>query len=253
MPKCLVTSIMLILFTSGCAIPQAQNTRTWQRHEIDPVTGNGYYLFVPDSYQSNTPMPLLVSCHGTPPFDIADHHIKMWKMLAQENGFIVVAPELMATDGLIGDGPIVGMLANERFILSILSQLSYRYNIDRANIMITGFSGGGFPTYWVGLRHPDIFSTIVAQNSNFSRHNVDGWYPEEAKNSKIMVYYGSNDPLPIKLQSRAAINYLNEKGFTVHTKVLAGQGHQRRPDVAMEFFKANWKTPIPSAGHVASQ
>ncbi len=198
-------------------------------------------------------MPLLVSCHGTPPFDIANHHIKMWKMLAQENGCIVVAPELMATDGLIGDGPIVGMLANERFILSIVSQLTYRYNIDRANIMITGFSGGGFPTYWVGLRHPDIFSTIVAENCNFSRHNVDGWYPKEAKNSKIMVYYGSNDPFTIKLQSQDAINYLNEKGFTVETRVLPGQGHQRRPDVAMEFFKSHWKTPMPSAGHIAAQ
>lgn len=240
----LIASLVIL---GGCAIPQDQNTRTWQQYEIDPVTGKGYFIFVPDTYREDTPIPLIVSCHGTPPFDIAEHHVKMWKKLCENNNCIVVAPKLIATDGLLGDGPLVGMIADERFILSIVSQLGYRYNLDRANMMITGFSGGGFPTYWVGLRHPDVFSTVVTQNCNFSQGNLHGWYPPQAKKSNVMVYYGSNDPFPIILQSRQAIRYLRAQGFQVESKVLSGRGHERRPDVAMEFFRRNWTTPKPSA------
>ena len=247
MAKTLVIVLVALTFLGGCEIPQAQDTRSWQRKEIDPVTGRGYFLFVPDTYRANKPIPVIVSCHGTPPFDIADHHIKMWKKLGETNRCIIIAPELAGTDGLLGDGPVMAMMADERFILSIISQLGYRYNIDRANIMITGFSGGGFPTYWVGLRHPKVFSTIVAQNCNFSRHNVHGWYPPEAKNSNVMVYYGSHDPFTISIQSQFAIEYLREQGFDIETRVLGGVGHQRRPDIAMDFFRKHWTQPNPSA------
>jgi len=247
MTKTLIIVLAAIALIGGCHIPQDQGTRAWQRRELDPVTGRGYYVFVPDTYKRSKAIPVIVSCHGTPPFDVANHHVKMWKKLGEDNRCIIVAPELVGTDGLLGTGSVGAMLANERFILSILSQLAYRFNIDRANIMITGFSGGGFPTYWVGLRHPEVFSTVVAQNCNFSRGNLHGWYPPEAKNSNVMVYYGSNDPFTIALQSQFAIEYLREQGFNIETRVVSGYGHQRRPDIAMDFFRRHWTQSRPTA------
>jgi poly(3-hydroxybutyrate) depolymerase len=202
---------------------------------------------VPSTYREETPAPLIVTCHGTPPYDVAEHHIREWKMLGEQNGCIVVAPELIATDGLFGDGPVVGMLNDERYILSIISQLSYRYNIDRGNIMITGFSGGGFPTYWIGLRHPGIFSVVAARNCNFSESNLDGWYPPEALRTPIIVYYGERDPATIMSQSIEAIAYLRRKGFVnLETYVVPNAGHERYPEVAMDFFRRNKRRPIPS-------
>jgi len=235
--------VVLLAVAGGCHVPQRQDTPAWQRHEIDPISRRGYYIYVPDGYNHSTPAPLIISCHGTPPYDVADHHIRELKMLGEQNGCIIVAPELIATDGLIGDGPIVGMLDDERFILSLISSLSYRFNIDRANIMITGFSGGGFPTYWVGLRHPDVFSAVVARSSNFSRHNLDGWYPAGGTSQAVMVYYTQNDPGAIRGQSDVAIEYLRSKGYDVETKEIPGLGHERRPDVAMDFFRRHWRRP----------
>jgi poly(3-hydroxybutyrate) depolymerase len=237
---------LVVLATAGCHVPQSQNTPSWQRHEMDPVSGRAYYIYVPSTYDHSRPSPLIVTCHGTPPYDVADHHIREWKMLGEQNGCIVVAPELIATDGLIGDGPIVGMLDDERFILSLISLLGYRFNIDRANIMITGFSGGGFPTYWVGLRHPDIFSAVVPRSANFSEHNLDGWYPQGALSQHVKVYYTENDPGAISGQSKRGIKYLQSKGFHVETEVIPGLGHERRPDVAMKFFRENWRRPQPT-------
>ena len=235
----------------GCAVTQPQNTPRDYQHLIDPVTGRPFYIYVPSTYRHDRAMPVIVSCHGTPPYDVANHHIREWKWYGEQNGCIVVAPVLKATDGLLGDGPLVGMYDCERVILSLMSLLQYRYNIDRANIMITGFSGGGFPTYWVGLRNPDVFSCVVARNCNFSEGNLDGWYPPEAKTLAVKVYYGENDPGAITAQSNRAIRYLRSRGFTVETAVIPGAGHERHPEVAMEFFRRNWRRPRPTLPSVA--
>lgn len=241
-----VLLVSLLAVVGGCAVTQPQNTPVPEVHEVDPATGRGYWIYVPSTYRYDKPAPLIVTCHGTPPYDVANHHIREWKMLGEQNGCIVIAPELIATDGLIGDGPTSGMLSDERYILSIVSFLGYRYNIDRANIMITGFSGGGFPTYWIGLRHPDVFSAVVARSCNFSEGNLDGWYPADALNTPVMVYYGENDPGTIQGQSRAAIQYFSTRGFKLKTYVIPNIGHERRPEYAMDFFREHWRVARPT-------
>jgi dipeptidyl aminopeptidase/acylaminoacyl peptidase len=246
-----------VLLAGGCAVTQPQNTPVQQWHDRDAATGRGYYVYVPSTYSAARAAPVIVSCHGTPPYDVAEHHIREWKALGEQYGCIIVCPELVATDGLLGDGPVVGMFKDERYILSILSSLGYRFNIDRANIMITGFSGGGFPTYWVGLRHPDIFSVVAARNCNFSEGNLEGWYPEDALKTPIIVYFGSNDPGTIQGQSLNAIRYLRSRGFVVDALTIPGSGHERHPEYAMDFFRKHWRPAQPSlptrtAGPVAA-
>jgi predicted esterase len=87
---------------------------------------------------------------------------------------------------------------------------------------------------------------VVARNCNFSEHNLDGWYPPEATKTAVKVYYGQNDPAAIKLQSMNAIKYLRSKDFFVEVSKLPGSGHERHPEVAMDFFRRNWRPPRPS-------
>lgn len=232
--------------SAGCAVPQPQNTPVSQRLEIDAATGRAYWLYVPSTYHPDKPSPLIVTCHGTWPYDVYEDHIREWKMLGEKNGCIVIAPELQGTDGLFRDGPVGDMLKDENYIISIIGSLGYRYNIDLANVMITGFSGGGFPMYWVGLRHPELFSVIAARSCNFAEGNIDGWYPLEAKTMPMMIYMGEHDPGAIQSQSQNAVTYFRQHGFRVETKIVQGIGHERRPEVAMEFFRRNWRIPRPS-------
>ena len=245
--------LLLIPFAAllmGCPVPHTPTTPVGQWNLSDPVTGSTYWVYVPKKYSEQKPMPVIVSCHGTVPFDVAEHHIRTWKWYGEKYGCIILCPDLVGTDGIFGDGPVLGMLDNERRILSILSTLSYRYNIDRANIMITGFSGGGFAVYWVGLRHPDVFSVVAAQGGNFSRSNLDGWYPRSATNTPVFIYYGENELGTIVVQSKRAIQYLRNNGFRkLKTMIIPGVGHDRRPDIGMEFFRKNWKTPSPTILH----
>ena len=236
----------LMLLAGGCAVPPTPPTPVEPTHERDPVTGRGFWMYVPSTYRAERPSPLIVTCHGTPPYDVANHHIREWQWYGEKNNCIVIAPELIATDGIFGDGPTAGMLNDERFILSMVSYLGYHYNIDRANVMITGFSGGGFPTYFIGLRHPDLFTCIVARNCNFSRSNIEGWWTSEALRTPILIYYGEFDPNVIQSQSGDAIAYLRAHQFSVETQIVPKTGHERRPDIAMKFFHDNWKPPRPS-------
>jgi len=237
---------LLATAVGGCAVPPTPATPVAPTEEQDPVSRAVFWLYVPSTYRPERPSPLIVSCHGTPPYDVARHHILEWKWYGEQNNCIVVAPKLEATDGIIGAGAVSGMIANERKIISIISYLGYHYNIDRANVMITGFSGGGFPTYWIGLRHPDLFTCIVARNCNFSEGSVDGWWSPEALRTPILVYYGQYDPFPIQGQSKNAVEYLRTRGFVVETQVIPKTGHARRPEVAMEFFRRHWRPAKPS-------
>jgi poly(3-hydroxybutyrate) depolymerase len=230
----------------GCPVTQDPNTPVPERLETNAATGRQYYLYVPSKYTHNQAWPVVITCHGSHPYDTADMHIREWKMLGERYGCIIIAPELDSTDGIVGDGPVSGMLFNEKLILSILAQLSYRYNIDRANIMLTGFSGGGFPTYFVGLRHPDIFSVLAARNCNFSRPNLEGWFAAEATKTPILVYYGDRDAGPIQSQSENAIQYLRSQGFSVQTAIVPNCGHERHPEYAMDFFHSHWRPSRPS-------
>ena len=236
--------VLSLAVLSGCYVPPGPVETDDPWLQTDPATGRSYYLYVPTTYNHNKPAPVIISCHGTPPYDVARHHIDTWRGYGEKYGCIIIAPTLDGTDGIFGDGPVSGMMVNERSILSILSELSYKYNLDRSNIMITGFSGGGFPAYWVGLRHPDVFTVIVAQNCNFNRANTDGWYPlADAIKMPVMVFYGEHDPGTIVDQSRKAIDYLRSRGFRVDTDIIAGAGHDRHPEVAMSYFRKHWKKP----------
>ena len=203
---------------------------------------------MPDTYDPARAAPLIVTCHGTVPFDMSNDHIREWKMIAQDYGCILLAPGLAGTDGIIGDGPVSAMMEDENTILSLISMVGYRYNIDMANIMLTGFSGGGFPTYWVGVRNPDIFHVVVLRSCDFCDYNLEGWFsPDAAGKQVIKIYYGEFDPMPIKVQSQNGMAFLSTRGFNVAPEdVVPGISHERRPEVAMNFFKENWRPPRPS-------
>ena len=238
---CLLSGLLL----TGCPSepPRADATPVGKWYWTEPATGATYYIYVPKRYTHKQPAPVIVSCHGTVPFDVANSHIETWKWYGEDHGFIIVCPELVGTDGILGDGPVASMLEDERRILSILSTLSYRYNIDRNNIFLTGFSGGGFPAYFVGLRNPDVFRAIAPRNANFNRNNTEGWWPAQARSLPFFVIWGENDPGTIKDQSQRGVQYLRSKGFKIQSRILPGIGHERKPQYTMKFFLDHLREP----------
>jgi polyhydroxybutyrate depolymerase len=107
-----------------------------------------YLLYVPKSYDSTTPTPLVISMHGGAGWPAMQRDVSKWNRLAEHNEFIVVYP---AGVRLGGTGPRAWRLMDRptdltkdvRFISDLIDELEKAYNIDPARIYANGLSNGG--------------------------------------------------------------------------------------------------------------
>lgn len=240
----LISVVALVPMLSGCPIPQDQNVPNPAPLIFEPTTGRAYKLYVSSKVDPSIPAPLIISLHGTAPWDTAAMQANEWKKIAEDSGAILVCPTLQSSDGIFpagDDGLIERTLKDERFVLIVLAEMHRRFNIDRRNVYLTSWSGGGYPLYFIGLRHPDLFAALCARQSTFRAAGVDGWFPPEARTMPILIFYGTSDVAPVIEQSKQAYDYLNLQGFR-HVRLTTVQGgHARHPDVAMEFFREHWR------------
>ncbi|NQU76700.1 MAG: hypothetical protein HQ546_10345, partial [Planctomycetes bacterium] len=142
---------------------QSQDTPVEQFKRTNPGTGETYWLYVPSNYTPDRTWPLVITLHGTFGFDSASAQIKEWKALAEREGFLVAAPKLRSVQGIL---PVIesawleDLKRDEQTILECLRYMRRRYNIAPGAILLTGFSAGGYPMYYTGLRNPTEFSAL---------------------------------------------------------------------------------------------
>jgi predicted peptidase len=128
---------------------------------------------------------------------------------------------------------------DEATILTMMDELSARYRIDPGCVLITGFSAGGYPMYYVVLRHPERFAMAVARNCNSDMGIFEGVkLSDEAKRLPVVVFWGKDDLAEIQQQSWEAVRWFGEHGFKkLRWKKYPG-GHLRRPENAYGYFRA---------------
>ena len=104
-----------------------------------------YLLHVPKTYDPAKPTPLVISMHAAGMWPVAQMETSRWNDVADEQGFIVVYPS-----GLKSDGPRIwrahggsGLMRDVGFISELIEKLAVTYNIDRTRIYADGLSNGG--------------------------------------------------------------------------------------------------------------
>lgn len=220
----------------GCPVTQSQDTPVDSIQFYEENTGARYQLYVPSHYDAQRDWPLVITLHGTYGFDSDTAQINEWKALAEEKGFIVAAPALKSVQGIL---PTVDSLhqsdlqADEQIILGVLDAVCGKYHVDRQSVLLTGFSAGGYPMYYTGLRNPTKFSALAARSANYEAEIVENIpMNDDIRRMPIIIYWGKNDLQPIHDGSWAAFRY-----FRTHQCKKAIQfefvgGHLRRPDLA---------------------
>jgi dienelactone hydrolase len=237
---------LLCLGLAGCPVFQSQDTPHQEVKCLTPA-GDEYFLYVPSSYDPKKPCPLVITLHGTRGYDNDHDQINEWKALAEEQGFIVAAPELASTQGIlpISHASRMEQLAqDEQRILNIYADLKLSHKIDSRHVMLTGFSGGGFPMYYVGMRNPDLFPVLVARSCNFDQAQVqDIPITDRFRSNHLLIFhdksgldpiYSGNDVLT--KQSLAAYKYYREAHCYNTVLAVKEGGHLRRPEAAWEFL-----------------
>ena len=131
-------------------------------------------------------------------------------------------------------------------ILSILDEIEKHFRVNPRAVMLTGFSGGGNPSYHTGLRHPDRVTHICTRGGNFAIQQI----PRDEKSLaagrsriRIYIYYGESDH-PLILgeggkpgQAQQAHDALKKAGYEhVAIEKIPAMKHQSRPDIAADWF-----------------
>jgi len=239
-----LVGFVLMFIAAGCPVTQSQRTPVSHTSNREPTTGCKYYLYVPDNYSPEKTWPLVITLHGTNPWDSAWLQIREWKALAQREGFIVAAP-ILTQLGTQGITPVIrsfrrkSLAQDDRKILAMLEELCGKYNINRRQVLLTGFSAGGYPMYYTGLRHPEKFNMLIARACN-----AELWIftsldmPKGYKHVPVGIFWGKDDLKKIHTESWLAFRWLRRNGWDKRNcfrKKTKG-GHLRRPETTYNMW-----------------
>jgi len=238
--------MLSLAFAAGCPVTQSQDVPAPALKCVEPITGEKYWLYVPSNYSRDRDWPLVVTLHGTNPWDGYTRQIKEWKALAEDKGLIVVAPRLLSSQGIL---PVSrgrwyeDLQRDERVILAAMDDVSSRYRIDRQAVLLTGFSAGGYALHYVGLRNPERFSMLIARSCNSDVRMLEDQVKltDAARRLPIMLFWGKEDPVMTD-QGWAIFEYLRlHRCFETRKGEIRG-GHLRRPELAYRY----WLAHLPS-------
>jgi predicted peptidase len=199
-------------------------------------------LFIPRAYNPKRSYPLIVFLHGGAG-NGADNlkqiiegntngsHVWIRDNVQREYPAFVLAPQ--APDGETWGGPEAPELSPAaRMMLEIVGSLRHKFNIDKSRLYLTGQSLGGFGTWDVIIRRPDIFAAAVPLCGSgivkgFPFRTV--YAPTDFKRIRdvpIWVFQGADDATVPRDGPRQTVAELRRVGNKVRYTEYPGVGHQ---------------------------
>jgi predicted esterase len=237
-PVLLPVVIYAVFAAGGCVVPQNLNLPAPIREATEPDNSERYYLYVPSYYEQSKPLPLVVTCHGTTPWDTAQSQIQEWADLAERKRFIVAAPELVGTRGdflWTVEEQIRRQNTDEQHILAVVRHVRAGYSVMPDRVFLTGWSAGSYAVLHTGLRNPNIFRALAVRQGNFDERAMAQTLPFLDHYQPIHVFYGVTDIL-VKPQTVQCLEWLRQQHMYVHEEQTTGS-HKRQPEVAYQFFR----------------
>lgn len=162
-----------------------------------------FYLYVPNNYTVNVPIPILFNFHGGggDPVSYMNYTSDM-RGLAEANNFILIYPEAIAdpSTGSISwiDKATSGAPRDETlFIDAIINSINSNYSVDLDRIYACGYSEGGIFSYELACRLnyniAGIASVSGSMLSEFERSNLGFSNCSPQHPTAIMLIPGTND------------------------------------------------------------
>ncbi|MDH3292562.1 MAG: alpha/beta hydrolase-fold protein [Gemmatimonadota bacterium] len=152
-----------------------------------------YLLYVPNSYDSTTPTPLVISMHGGAMWGAAQREMSRWNQVADEHGFIVVYPSGTEFPRMWhAVRPGAGLTADVSFISELIDTLRSEYNIDPARVYADGMSNGGGMAFVLSCTLSDRIAAVgMVASAQFLPWS---WCTDE-RAVPMIAFHGTADPL----------------------------------------------------------
>jgi polyhydroxybutyrate depolymerase len=155
-----------------------------------------YLLYVPETYNSVNPAPLVISIHGYGEWPAHQMQLSHWNDLADQYGFIIVYPagtRFPLRWRTLGDpGSDNDPMLDVAFISDLIDKLENEYNIDSARIYINGLSNGGGMSFVLSCE----LSARVAAIGTVSGAYLFPWSEcHPSRKVPMIVFHGTADPI----------------------------------------------------------
>lgn len=248
----------------GCLVTQEQTTPVQARRLTEPVTGRGYWLYVPSEYTPDRPWPLVVTLHGSSLWDSSEDQICEWKHLAETRGMLVAAPDLASASfcRMSRSSWQEDLVSDERAVLGVIDQVVSTYSIarfapaeprakapatgsERRHILLAGFLEGGYALYYIGLKHAGRFGMLIARDCYSDADMLDDIViSDQARETPMLISNGKDGWWPLSGgmwhtgHAWQVYRFLRDKKnrcYKVERKEYRG-GQLRRPGRAYQYW-----------------
>ena len=189
-----------------------------------------YSLFVPKGYDKIKEYPLMVALHG-----LWSNHWQMIRYpgltkLAQEHGYLVVAPMGYNSSGWYGSKGQTSRFSSprnlgelsEKDVMNVLGIIREEFNVDDNRIYLMGHSMGGGGAWHLGMKYPDIWAALAPVAPAPPRNIND---LSKIKDVPVIVVQGDRDGLV--RSSRIWVAKMKELGINHEYIEVKGGNHVR--------------------------
>ena len=214
-----------------------------------------YRVYIPTSYNGSKPYPLIVALHGLGANEdsFMDSYAKTVPTLAEQRGYIVVAPLGFRVDGFYGfslptdasptDRRRVEL--SEQDVMEVLKRARADYKIDESRIYLMGHSMGAIGTWAIAAKHPTIWAAL-APFSGLGNPSTIATF----KHIPQIVVHGDADPTVNVSGSRTMVAEMKKLGVDHVYIEVPGGNHTDMvvPNIpkAFDFFDSKRKSATPT-------
>ncbi len=127
-----------------------------------------YYLYIPDSYNGTTAVPIVFNFHGYGGNVEEFMEYADLRSVAETNTFIVVYPQGSCLEGSSHWNPCPNGPDNKSeaddfgFVEAMINQISSEYNIDLDRVYAGGYSNGGMMAYGLANYKSDLIAAVAS-------------------------------------------------------------------------------------------
>ncbi len=211
--------------------PQAGLPQT-QGKPVDPE----WQVTVPKEFDKSEKAPLIVALHSYN--GSMDQSIEHWKAAAEEMGAILLTPQgtFQLENGHYHWGRDLNVI--EENIMDAIDEVMDEYTVDKKKMVVVGFSQGGWVTWELAFRNPDVFCGAIPVGGRFPPNWEDNAEEDLVKNLRIFAMVGADDDEDLVNSNKEAPKVLKAAGIKIQVKVYDGVGHDFPKKATEEQVKA---------------
>ena len=240
----------------------------------DEVDGTPQYAraYLPAGYDPAKKWPLVMQLHGYNPanpvyvgwWSIDARHPNLDTEYADHQQVIFIEPH--------GRGNTQYLALGDNDVMRVIAEAKKHFNVDESRVYLTGESMGGWGTWNVGTRHPDVFAAIapvfggvdyrsqmteeqlaaLTPADRFLQERASTWARAEGlNNTPVYIHHGDSDEAVNVEWTRWAVKLLQRWGYDVRYHEYPGRIHETlqtgnsNPNASIPWFLEHTRDPAP--------